>query len=232
MENQQSGRSLAPAWPCPCWMDDLCLGGLAVLDLPSMKPLGWERGWDGAGMGGSTLGPTPRGCRAAERENEDEEERNNIVFGGGTQTSHVLGWYSRELLSQTRAFLEAGIAPTPEPSRDHPQTPNTLPTRVFPLDMPRIGNRGAEEGINSALPIPCHSAGHSNTSPPVAHGRIPLLCIHEPHCNHSPTQFPSSSSPSIPSPLTGKGQRGTSKPWPSQTRSWHWLQALTRVWDT
>lgn len=73
MENQQSGRTLAPARPCPCWMD-LCLGGLAVLDLPSMKPLGWEQGWDGAGMGGSTLGPTPRGCQAAERENEDEEE--------------------------------------------------------------------------------------------------------------------------------------------------------------
>lgn len=58
--DQQSGGAGAPP------SSALCLGGLAVLGLPSMEPTGREWGWDGVEMGGSTLGPSPRGlcgCR-------------------------------------------------------------------------------------------------------------------------------------------------------------------------
>lgn len=147
-----------------------------------------------------------------------------------------------------RVLLEAGIAPTyfshsheraiTQPGGGHPQTRNTLLKHIFLLDWPRIGNLRAEEGINMASPR-CDSSTlcNSNTFPLSWHMRRILSRCRPPVLPMSPgtatglsqTRLTSSSSLSIPVGSfclrreMGKGQRGTSEPWPSYTGSRHWL---------
>lgn len=114
--------------------------------------------WHGMWLGrvAAPWGLTPQGCAAAGR--GKDEEKNNIIFGGGTQPSHILGWYSRTCSAKPiRLGFPGGrdcSHPTPQPLRDHPLTRNTIPTRVFHMKYPELGTVGLRKGHIWLLPSP------------------------------------------------------------------------------
>lgn len=192
-----------------------------------------------------------RGCLVTGRENKVKVERyKNNLEEEPKEDARMVHQIPLQPTQSGCVLLEVGIAPTrfshsleratTQPSSSHPQMRNALLKYIFPLDLPRIGNPGAEEGINLTSPpcrtsIPRNSTCHSNTFPLSRHRRrIPSL-YRPPILPVTPgtatglsqTRFLSSSSISISARSfclhteAGKGQRETSELWPSPTGSRH-----------